>query len=193
MSPSIPAKEVKLLRSAHMTKKALAISKELPLWLQLNKVSKQYMETLSVRLRGLGIRRHYFLLEAIARNRGKLTQQELADLLETDKVSMVGNLDYLSEFGFIQRQPSRIDRRKHLIVLTPKARRALPEIRKAIAELNQKALNGLPVGIAEHFSEVMRRMKNELAKAASEYRSPAAKSSAAQRSSRRRLSADTPA
>ncbi len=170
MDLEIPRKEGVLLRWQAMKSKPPGVSKELPLWLQLNKVSKQYMEALAARLQGLGIRRHYFLLAVIAEHGGKLTQQELANLLEIDKVSMVGILDYLAAAGFIRRRPSRTDRRKHLIVLTPKADRALPKIHRAIAELNQRALRGLPTGIAAHFSGVLLRMKRALVEAAKEYR-----------------------
>src|SRR5690349_9805930 len=124
----------------------LSFSSEMPLWLQLNKVSKRYMDALAARLGHLGIRRHYFLLVAIGEGKGNLTQQELADLLETDKVLMVSILDNLTKAGMVRRTTSKADRRKHLIVLTPKAQRALPEIKKVIAELNHRALKGLPGG-----------------------------------------------
>mgnify|MGYP002631737125 FL=1 len=123
--------------------KKFPIPLELPLWLQLNKVSKKYMDALSSRLSHLGIRRHFFLLVAIGEGNRKLSQQELADLLETDKVNMVGILDSLTKSGFIKRAPSKEDRRKHLITLTPKASQALPRIKKEISDLNQRALSAL--------------------------------------------------
>ncbi|MEO7425940.1 MAG: hypothetical protein ABI036_12190 [Fibrobacteria bacterium] len=43
---------------------SVPISMDLPLWLQLNKVSKKYMDALAVKLGHLGIRRHFFLLVA---------------------------------------------------------------------------------------------------------------------------------
>ena len=112
---------------------------DLPLWLQLNKVSKKYMDALAAKLGHIGIRRHFFLLVAIGEAKGQATQQELADLLETDKVTMVNILDSLSDAGFIRRVPSKEDRRKHLIALTPKAERHLPKIRKVISDLNKRA------------------------------------------------------
>ncbi len=127
-----------------------------------------YMDALAARLGNLGIRRHYFLLVAIGEGKGKLTQQELADLLETDKVNMVGILDSLTKSGFVRRTSSRVDRRKHLIVLTPKANVALPKIKKVIAELNQRALSGLPQNLAGHFPNALALMKSELEKEISE-------------------------
>jgi len=135
---------------------------EIPLWLQLNKVSKKYMDALAAKLGHIGIRRHFFLLVAIGEAKGRATQQELADLLETDKVTMVNILDSLAEAGFIRRTASKEDRRKHLIVLTAKAEKHLPKIRKVIADLNRKALAGLPDSLSAHFPGALASMKAEL-------------------------------
>jgi MarR family transcriptional regulator, transcriptional regulator for hemolysin len=144
------------------------ISLELPLWLQLNKVSRKYMDALAARLGHLGIRRHFFLLVAIGEGKGRLSQQELADILETDKVAMVGILDMLAKAGLVTRKPSTDDRRKHHIVLTPKAERALPEIKKTIADLNRRALAELPKTLAKAFPNALSAMKAELEKAIGE-------------------------
>lgn len=138
---------------------------ELPLWLQLNKVSRKYMDALAARLGHLGTRRHFFLLVAIGEGKGLLTQQQLADLLEVDKVSMVGILDGLAKGGFIRRTRSSEDRRKHHIILTAKARNAIPEIRRAIRDLNQRALAGLPPAFQAQFPGALMIMRNELEKA----------------------------
>lgn len=135
---------------------------ELPLWLQLNKVSKKYMDLLAQRLEHLGIRRHYFLLVAIGEGKGELTQQHLADLLEVDKVAMVGILDSLSKSGFVRRTANRLDRRERLIVLTRKAETALPEIKRTIRDLNQRALAGLPAPFSAQFSSSLNIIKSEL-------------------------------
>lgn len=135
---------------------------ELPLWLQLNKVSRQYMDALAARLGHLGTRRHYFLLVAIGEGKGQLTQQQLADLLEVDKVAMVGILDALVEGGFVRRTRSREDRRKHHIVLTAKAQKALPEIRRVIRELNQRALSVMSPAFQAQFPSALLAMRDEL-------------------------------
>lgn len=135
---------------------------ELPLWLQLNKVSRRYMDALSARLGHLGTKRHYFLLVAIGEGKGDLNQQQLADLLEVDKVAMVGILDALSKGGFIRRTRSNEDRRKQHIVLTPKARKAIPVIRRTIRELNLLALAGMPPAFQAQFPTALLAMRKEL-------------------------------
>lgn len=148
--------------------KPVAMSTELPLWLQLNKVSKRYMDALAAKLGHIGIRRHFFLLVAIGEAQGEATQGQLADLLETDKVTMVGILDSLAKAGFIRRTTSKEDRRKRLIALTPKAERNLPKIRKVISDLNRRALSGLPASLSESFPAGLSKMKAELDKAIEE-------------------------
>lgn len=135
---------------------------ELPLWLQFKKVSNKYMDVLAQRLEHLGIRRHYFLLVAIGEGKGALTQQQLSDLLEVDKVAMVGILDSLTKSGFVRRTANRLDRRQRLIVLTKKAEKALPEIRKTIRDLNQRALAGLPAPFSAQFPSALTTIKSEL-------------------------------
>lgn len=135
---------------------------ELPLWLQLNKVAKIYMDALASRLGHLGIRRYFFLLVAISEAKGSATQQQLADLMEVDKVAMVGILDSLARAGLIKRTPSRVDRRKHLIGLTPKAVKALPAIQATIRDLNQRAMSRLPGKLAGQFSAALMGMREEL-------------------------------
>ncbi len=142
----------------------IPIAVEIPLWLQLNKVSKKYMDALAAKLGHLGIRRHFFLLVAISEGKEKLTQQELSDLLEVDKVAMVGILDILAKAGYISRKPSSEDRRKHHIILTSKAEKALPLIKKTIMDLNKKALAGLPEKWALQFPSALSKIKIELEK-----------------------------
>jgi len=140
-------------------------SSEMPLWLQLNKVSKKYTDALAAKLGHIGIRRHYFLLVAIADAKGNATQQQLADLLETDKVTMVSILDSLDRAGFMRRTTDKEDRRKHRIILTAKAERHLPKIRKVVSDLNRKALAGLPDSVADQFPSALSLMKSALEKA----------------------------
>jgi len=143
-------------------------SAEFPLWLALNRIVVRYRNALATRLQHLGIRRNFFLLVAIGEGKGKLTQQQLADLLETDKVTMVAILDYLAENGFINRTASADDRRKRLITLTPRAEKALPEIKKAIADMNRRTLSSLPKKLAGQLPEALGLMREELDKVLAE-------------------------
>ena len=114
-----------------------------PLGRMFSFLGKSYLQLLRSKLQHLEIDRNYFALILIENNAGEINQQQLAVLLDTDKVSVVRVVDYLSEKGFVKRVRTSDDRRKHNLVLTEKAKAALPEIKKCISELNQLVFSGL--------------------------------------------------
>ena len=54
--------------------------------------------------------RHFAVINALVANRG-LSQQQLGDLLDIHRNSMVAVLDDLERDGFVERRPSSVDRR----------------------------------------------------------------------------------
>jgi len=111
-----------------------------PLGRMLSLIGKGYLHLLRTKLQHLDIDRNYFALVLIESNDGRITQQELAELLDTDKVSIVRVVDYLSEKGYVKRIRKTDDHRKYSLNLTEKAKVALPEIKQSIDELNQIVL-----------------------------------------------------
>ena len=103
----------------------------------------QYFARLQAKLATLEITNWYYVLLTIEEGKGLLSQQELADRLDLDKVTMTRALDHLGEKGYVQRCDCADDRRKHLVKLTSKARPAIKTIREAYEELNKEALAGL--------------------------------------------------
>lgn len=120
-----------------------ALLTKLPLGRYLAVATKLYFGALTKRLERLEVERHYSVLVFIDSSEGKFTQQCIADYLEIDKASMVRVVDYLSRKKYLKRIENPKDRREHLLELTPKALRAMPEIRRAISELNKKATRGI--------------------------------------------------
>jgi len=116
---------------------------EQPLGRMLSLLGKSYLSLLRIRLQHLDIDRYYYALVLIGRQDGIITQQELALLLDSDKVSIVRIIDYLSGKGYVKRMPKPDDRRKHSLLLTEKGKRAIPEIEKSFSDLNEFVLNGL--------------------------------------------------
>ncbi|NTW23384.1 MAG: MarR family transcriptional regulator [Lentimicrobium sp.] len=116
---------------------------EQPLGRMLSMLGKGYLHLLRAKLQHLDIDRNYYALVLIESQDGTITQQELAGLLDSDKVSVVRVVDYLSLKGYVTRISQADDRRKHCLLLTDKAKQALPEIRKSINELNVMVLAGL--------------------------------------------------
>jgi MarR family transcriptional regulator, transcriptional regulator for hemolysin len=135
---------------------------EQPLGRMFSFLGKGYLHLLRTRLKHLDIDRNYFALVLIGSHEGEVTQQELAMLLDTDKVSIVRVVDYLSEKGYVRRVKKKDDRRKHSLVLTDKAKLALPEIKKSFSEINEIVLNGLQSSETLELAETIVKIKNNI-------------------------------
>jgi MarR family transcriptional regulator, transcriptional regulator for hemolysin len=135
---------------------------EQPLGRMFSFLGKGYLHLLRSRLKHLDIDRNYFALVLIGNHEGEVTQQELALLLDTDKVSIVRVVDYLSEKGYVQRLKKKDDRRKHSLVLTDKAKLALPEIKKSFSEINEIVLNGLQSSETSELAASIEKIKNNI-------------------------------
>jgi MarR family transcriptional regulator for hemolysin len=135
---------------------------EYPLGRMLSQIGKGYLHLLRAKLQHLDIDRNYHALMLIENDDGNITQQELAVLLDTDKVSIVRVVDYLSEKGYIKRTRKTVDRRKHSLNLTIKAKQALPEIKLAIDEINQIVLYGFGDSKISELTESLKIIKNNI-------------------------------
>jgi DNA-binding MarR family transcriptional regulator len=83
-------------------------------------------------------------------------------MLDVDKVSMVRVMDYLMENGMITREVNSKDRREHLIKLTAKAKKILPEVYQGINKMNSLALKGLNKSEREQFYVMMSKMAKNI-------------------------------
>lgn len=134
----------------------------LPVARILSFVSKTYYGALTKELEHLDIDRHFSVLIAIENSNEKCTQQFLGEQLKIDKVSMVRVLDYLVEKNYIIRTVNPSDRREHLVSLTSKAQKVLPEIHAAVEKINRFAFQGMDKKQIECFNEVMKKMYKNL-------------------------------
>ena len=135
---------------------------EHPLGRMLSLAGKGYLHLLRMKLQHLDIDRNYYALVLIESRNGLITQQELAILLDSDKVSVVRVVDYLSEKGYVNRMQKADDLRKHCLLLTEKAKLALPEIKKSIIEINEVVLNGLAASQIINFTDTITKIKKNI-------------------------------
>jgi MarR family transcriptional regulator for hemolysin len=135
---------------------------EQPLGRILSVLGKGYLRILRTRLKHLDIDRNYYALVLVEARDGDISQQELAGLLDSDKVSIVRVVDYLAGKGYLTRINKAGDRRKHCLELTGKAKQALPEIRAAFREINALVLEGLEKQQLSVLTEAIHKIKTNI-------------------------------
>lgn len=123
--------------------KATDINTLQPVGRILSRLGKNFLHLLNARLNYLDIERNYYALLLIELGESRITQNELARLLETDKVSIVRIIDYLAAKGYVDRVKSQTDKRKYCLTLTEKAKKALPGIKKSLGEVTTAAFDGI--------------------------------------------------
>jgi len=108
----------------------------------MGKISKISQSIVQGNLSHLDIDRSFYPLLLIDAGNG-ITQQELARELSCDKVQVVRIIDYLSSNGYVERIPNKNDKRKYDLSVTDKARKVIPDIKKAFDDLSFITLKGL--------------------------------------------------
>ena len=135
---------------------------EQPLGRIFTLLGKGYLHLLRTKLQHLDIDRYYYALLLIGSHEDEITQQELTLLLDSDKVSVVRMVDYLSEKGYVNRVRKTDDRRKQNLVLTEKAKLSIPEIKKSFAEMNEMVLNGLSGSQHAELYDIIAKVKTNI-------------------------------
>jgi len=137
----------------------------LPLGRVLSLTGKGLLHLLNRKLSDLDIDREYFAVILIELGEGNLTQKELASQLETDKVSVVRIVDYLTEKGYVKRIKNSVDRRKYSLTLTEKAKEKLPEIKKSMMEVIELVFSGITESQQTEFISVLGVIKENIKQA----------------------------
>lgn len=126
-------------------------------------VTKQYLSVLGSKLDHLPIKRYYYAFWVIAKNDGQLTQKDLSEILNADKVIIVRIVDYLSEKQFIERKENPEDRRSHLLAITSTGAAYVNDVENALSETDDELLNALPEERKSDFISDLITVANEAA------------------------------
>ena len=132
------------LRLNHRIRNVSKANMKEPVERIMGKISKISQDIVQGNLSHLDIDRSFYPLLLIDAGNG-ITQQELARELSCDKVQVVRIIDYLSSNGYVDRIPNKTDKRKYELSVTDKARKLIPDIKKAFEELSSITLKGLTI------------------------------------------------
>ncbi len=138
------------------------IKTEQPIIHHLMVITKKYLGAFADLTRYIPLERYHSVLLHIYQNQQKLTQQDLADYLLVDKSFVVSMVDYLSKSGFVYRETSIEDRRKHYIKLTEKAESFIPDINSAVKTANDLAFKGIEAADRTKFIELTKKLELNL-------------------------------
>jgi DNA-binding MarR family transcriptional regulator len=105
----------------------------------------------------------FYVLLMIHDAEEKQSQQELADALLLDKVTMTRAVDHLSAKGYVERVDCPEDRRKHHLRTLPRARSVVKDIRAAFGKINDLAFEGMNAAARERFRADLARINANLA------------------------------
>jgi MarR family transcriptional regulator, transcriptional regulator for hemolysin len=133
-----------------------------PLGRTFTVLAKTYLGILAEKLEHTKIDRFFYALLLIDKEKGTITQQRLSEILMTDKVTIVRVIDYLSKNGLVKRQVNKSDRREHLLILTSKAEKILPDIKKAYEQTENEALKGISSKRRDDFKECLAIVQRNL-------------------------------
>ena len=116
---------------------------DIPFGRIFGELAKEYVGIFTRSLEHLPISRYFYALIVIDNYQGDLSQRTLGDELYLDKASVVRMLDYLEQNKCIKRCPNPSDRRAHILHLTDKALKMIPDIKQAIHNSNTLCISKL--------------------------------------------------
>ena len=137
-------------------------TKKRPLGHIAGNIHRIFLMIINKNLAFLDIERFYFPVLLIEAGEGNLTQQELAEKLHCDKVQVVRIIDYLSGHGYVNRVQNASDRRKYGLEITDKAKKVIPDIKKAWEKANAILLSNLSDNQIKELYDTLKIIENNL-------------------------------
>jgi DNA-binding MarR family transcriptional regulator len=95
---------------------------------------------------------------ALLREGPALTQGRVADVLGIDPSQLVGELDKLETNELIERRRDPLDRRRHMVAITPKGEKELVKLRRAVRRIEDEYLAPLDAKSREQLHELLLRI-----------------------------------
>lgn len=106
---------------------------------------------------GIGMHPKQYAVLSILREQSRVTQQGLGTALHLDANTVVHLLNAVEEEGWAERRRDPDDRRRHIVVLTPKGNQALDRAEERFDALESEVLAGLSAEDQAKLTELLRR------------------------------------
>ena len=87
-----------------------------------------------------------------------LEQYELCEVVSLDRSTMATLLVRLEEKGLVRRSPSKLDKRRRHVMLTPRGRRLLDAMAPVLAEVQERILAPLPPADRVAFERILKAL-----------------------------------
>jgi DNA-binding MarR family transcriptional regulator len=87
-----------------------------------------------------GLHPYHYAILALLDEGVRETQGAIAQALGYDKGQLVGLLDELEAAGLVERRRDTVDRRRHIVLMTPAGHKALERLRRLSASLEEQYL-----------------------------------------------------
>ncbi|MBX2979331.1 MAG: MarR family transcriptional regulator [Flavobacteriales bacterium] len=125
--------------------------------------TQNYYTRVLAKLQQHDLEKWFYMLLLIHEATEKLSQQDLADALLLDKVTVTRAVDHLSAKGFVERIACPDDRRKHHLRTLPRARAVVKDVRAAFESINELAFTGMNATERKRFKADLARINANLA------------------------------
>lgn len=130
--------------------------------LLLHDTARAFRYRFDARTRDVGVtRQQWRALYHISYNEG-LTQAELADLLEVERITLCRMVDRLADAGLVERRSDPRDRRVWRLHLLPPASAILDRLTKIGAEMEQEALATLTETEIDQLMTSLKRLRQAI-------------------------------
>jgi len=128
----------------------------------LHDLSRQFRYRFDALARVIGVTRPQWRALLILARREGLSQSELADLLEVERITLCRMVDRLAEAGLVERRADPRDRRIWRLHLTASAHGIVEQLTKIGADLEEQALSPLSPAERTMLRETLARVRDEL-------------------------------
>ena len=118
---------------------------------QVNHLARLLAAALRERIEPLGVVPGQVAQLLTLYERDGVTQSELCDLVQVEQPTMANTLARMERDGLVERVPDPGDKRRSLVMLTPRARELQADLVAAARAVNDLATRGLDAAEAEMF------------------------------------------